>query len=363
MLFFPILELPLDVLNYLTNFLSMIDSQCLRWTCKRLHKIKLPDFKARFIKRSFRHWIEDEHRLAAVDYALGLTDGQKLPPMVKLRAEFCKYLFQTGAIISGSYIQDLLYDTDYHGDIDVYDREHPDGNVQALDGFYTGYEYLMFNQFLYKSGFVSVPNKIDNTMVTGNLHKYQPYFVMGDELAPRPDGYYDRESIYQHRSGPDDYFGRKLIYRRRPERKFHTISDDQQRNAIQLIPVAIDPDRNLRQFILNSYDMDICKSAFDGQKLYVRSWRKLIYKYDYIINTTDVMHSIEYPAHQNQAVKARMGKYNRPERGFKIKLHPESTQIEKYLKDKIGTDNYNCFGKRLKFMATGKIDLEQFHLD
>ena len=343
MSWFPIIELPLDILNHLTNFLSMIETQSLRWTCKRLYKIKLPDFKARFIKRSFRHWIEDDYRKAAVDYALGLTDGQKLPPIVKLRSEFCKYLFETGAIISGSYIQDLLYDTDYHGDIDVYDREHPDGNVQERDGFYTGYEHLMFNQFLYKSGFVSMfdDTVIDNEMIpkVSNIHKYQPHHIVGHKLVPRKDGYFDRR--YQPR-------------RTEP-------TDEQERNAIQLIPVAIDPDRLLRQFILASYDMDICKSVFDGQKLYVRSWRKLIYKYDYIINTTDVMRSIRYVPHQNKAVQVRIEKYK--ERGFKITVHPQSDQIEKYMKDTVGDDNVNGLCARLKFMATGKIDLEQFHLN
>lgn len=37
----------------------------------------------------------------------------------KIRYNICEVIYNTGACISGSFILNCLYDTDYHNDIDI----------------------------------------------------------------------------------------------------------------------------------------------------------------------------------------------------------------------------------------------------
>jgi len=47
--------------------------------------------------------------------------------------------------------------------------------------------------------------------------------------------------------------------------------------------------RHVREIIDATYDSGICKSCFDGEKLYVRGWRKLWSHYDFIKCNMDIM--------------------------------------------------------------------------
>jgi hypothetical protein len=117
-----------------------------------------------------------------------------------------------------------------------------------------------------------------------------------------------------------------------------------------------------------SYDLDICKSSFDGDKLYIRSWKKLICKYDYIkYNARFIMavYDIKTKAGIDKDITLeRLEKYK--SRGFDIKLHPNSDDINKHIINAINSGKYlinrNNHDK-IRYIEDGSIDLNKFYIE
>lgn len=91
-----------DCIDNIKSHLSFIDIICYKLTNKsNLVKMILPEFRDIFIKRLLQHNIVPD-----MEYANLLCDN----------------LYNTGAYVAGSFILDCLFDTNYHGDIDIYDQ-------------------------------------------------------------------------------------------------------------------------------------------------------------------------------------------------------------------------------------------------
>ncbi len=310
-----------DCLSVILNHLCYVDQLSLKLTC---HNRILLNFKNIFIKRL-----------------------DKIVPK-ELTNTFCDELYRTGSYVAGSFILDCLYDTNNHNDIDIYDQTslqvfdkkpisfgedcfkgYKKNNLQSSDekpisfvedcfGF-KGYkkDNLQFTQSLYKMGFFAKHNACGpDPLIRNYIHSNYKYNI-----------------------------------------------DD--KNKIQIIPIGLTPKNEksfITRFINASFDLEICQSIFDGQKLYMKNVNKIIQKYDYIKPNTRFMLTV-YP-YQIKDIKdvtnKRMKKYQK--KGFNIQKHPKFDEINQHIKDIIESKRYgvNNYEYMINYIDDGSIDLSKY---
>lgn len=260
---FPWDLLPADLRQYITNFLDCVSVMSLRLTSRRESRLKMPDFR-KIVARKLAPHFPDRHINEVLDA-----------------------LYASDAIMSGSFILDCLYDTNYHHDVDVYD---PSGVVAYGPGSgdygNPGSLKFKFMQYMYATGY--------------HTHNY-----------PNLPG----QGVYVTRE-----FAHPSLYCSKIPCVCH---------PVQIIPVNLTPKKTLRgtvvRNILATFDLDICKNGFDGRSLYVRSWIKLIYRFDQIMpGTCNILES--YRGDRGPRMTAdRIIKYT--SRGFRIKSSPYSAEV------------------------------------
>lgn len=86
-----------DDLIYLSTHLCYVSYMSLRLTCKSFSTLPLPSFQSLFIQKLRE---------------CGIPNPEA----------FNDKLIETGSVVSGSFILDILYNTDHHSDIDVYEK-------------------------------------------------------------------------------------------------------------------------------------------------------------------------------------------------------------------------------------------------
>lgn len=259
--------LKLDVLNYITEYLCFVDAMACRLVCRFWGSIKKPDIVA-LVKRRLLSALSSKE---AVD-------------------QFCEAVYNTGAVMSGSFLLDCLYGTSCHKDIDVYDQGDPRETTGiGLPPGEIG-TYDKFVAYLRSNGFVELPRQMLDGMVRDFIHVSK---------CPGADPNITQDTAARLGSSED---------------------------KIQIIRSGIKPSTpgksTVNKCILASYDLDICKVGFDGQNLYVRSWWKMIYRFDHMIPNNILMESLypddsEFTAHR---MVVRTEKYR--QRNFHILHHP-----------------------------------------
>lgn len=144
----------------------------------------------------------------------------------------------------------------------------------------------------------------------------------------------------------------------------HLFEGGSQPTTIQYIELNLKPRKNerrpLKDIINATYDLDICKSCFDGEKLYVRSWTKLFGRYDYIkCNMRFVMrfYNDEQDGTDLHQTELRAEKYR--SRGFDIKTHPLNDLIIEHIKSVMKTSN----AAGIEAVDDGLINLDKFYME
>jgi hypothetical protein len=281
------LALPKETLRIICNNISYIDVVALRWTCKPLSKMPNPSFKDRFMKklcqvlniqtlesnlsldkcdkaiedlknigtlvRTLRNDINIENDPSSFIKRKELNDeGDRLLKIIM--QHFCLKLDQCGGYVAGSFILDCLYDTNNHNDIDVFfiTDSIRDYNLEDSDDYYGLDLWSNCDRFSY---YISM---------TGFKHMNERDLSNKHEVEMKKLGYYDPTG------------GSKTI--------------------LQIIGVPIyKQDLSLSEFIDATFDMDIVKSRFDGNKLTVINWNKLVERYDQIICTAGLIYNMYTP--------------------------------------------------------------------
>lgn len=105
--------------------------------------------------------------------------------------------------------------------------------------------------------------------------------------------------------------------------------------SLQIISLYMDPIK----YIDTTFDMDLCKSYFNGNSLVVKSWDKLFQRKDFIKPNGLLMLYYTNEINVENLSEKRMLKYNN--RGFNIQLHPFYNSI----KQKIMNDITNKYGE------------------
>lgn len=374
-----ITDLYTDHFTSISNFLCYVDVFALRVTCKTLHrKVRNKDFRQIFIQKLIPIFYWPDYQ--SIPYQISLEEYEtirnhtcSLEEAVQRATDFTDNLFKCGAYVSGSFMLDCLYDTDYHNDIDVYDEADPNktymGDItQWRSVFKFGDRYNRFNQYLYRANFMNSENSD-----TGKEAKViRNYLFMPPNLI---DSRVDHRNVKLREPNDNErYFigdDGKYIY---PIAQHHLY-----RHAVQIIPLCTQIPEHLRSrveghhyklsipgTIYATYDLDICKNVFDGKNLYVRSWSKLFKRKDYIKpNTRLLMRQYSHTTkHSEDTVDWRRAKYL--QRGFTIDLHPQFNEMKQIIDLKLnnlpGRLEYNRYHPDLQDVITYIID-RQINLD
>lgn len=333
-----------DLFELIIPCLSYVDVVALRWTCSSLLPMPMPCFASRFAKRFFdalqinvsslpprpnsnREYEEQKYRVLEETYRGVFCSSERRA----LKFRIIDELAICGAVVAGSFVLDVLYDTDHHNDIDIYDRtslslDHVDRSFYRATLRNGGDNNLKFAQFLRLGEFP----RIDNRRPTKT-----------DATREQED---TCRTIY-------NYSSRELV---------SSYFSDCNRNSMQLIPVPMD----IFRFISASFDLDICKSCFDGKQLRVRSWNKLVERYDYMkYNKSFAMdHYTENCGAKYPELSNRTEKYR--QRGFDIRPHPRLEEIQLHIQEAANSGKYRTeqgFQEKIKFIEDGTINLEKFY--
>ncbi len=214
---------------------------------------------------------------------------KKMSNIVDNPFEFCEQMKINNTYVSGSFILDVIYNTDCAGDIDIYEGDDKCTEYYDCDFRLDNIKYsnrLKFLQYMYTLDLDNFSNgtKSDFTSYNGPIYLIRNYKT----------------------------------------KKSNT--------QIQHIVVR---SKNVDKFIENSFDLDICKNYFDGEKLKIGYLDKILTKKDYIRPLSLLMEfyvDMNDGDNNNQHTLTyeRMKKYI--DRGFDIKKHPNFDKIYKHIK-------------------------------
>ena len=299
-----------DCIKVIKSNLSYIDKLCYKLSNKyNYNHFKLDNFRDVFIKRLLDH---------------------NIVPTLNDAKLFCDNLYNTGAYVAGSFILDCLHNTNYHGDIDIYDQtgfdlfvfENPHDSKfsnhvdiydkTGFDLFHTEKDTRWGNhkccqeekdrefQNLGSDFFSPIGTGNDNLKFTQSLYK-MGFASVTSEGSPDPI-----IRCFHHKS--------HSLYRPYQYGKYLDIGKD----YLQIIPIKmklITGERSfIPRFIKATFDLDICQNIFDGNKLYIKNLNKLIYKYDYIKPNTRFMLTV-YPIENDKELdntknRMKLNEYN-----------------------------------------------------
>lgn len=205
----------------------------------------------------------------------------KLGKIIDDPQEFCNQMKINNTYIAGSFILDIIYGTEFSNDIDIYES---DKNCKKYSDtqFSKENDILKFLQYIYT---LDLKNN-------------------------------DRDS----KSEPSIYEG--FIYMIR--------NYELKKSGVILQHIILRTDK-VKKFISNSFDLDICKNYFDGEKLQIKNLDKLLCKKDYIKPLSLLMEFYAYDEQNCGYTINRMNKYIY--RGFDIKKHRDFDLIYKKLCD------------------------------
>ncbi|CAK7994610.1 Hypothetical protein POVR1_LOCUS134 [uncultured virus] len=280
-------DLPLEIIKLIFNDVSFVDKMSMRWSCKFIQSLPMPSFKDVFIKKIFPLLglppIEDDSYLSSscyqddvnlVNIMMQHVNEVDHLRMKRLRNGLCEAIYQSRAGVSGSFILDCLYGTNFAGDIDFYEPLEPN----HPKSFKFGDGTMPMTQFIYQCGFFCRTSALD-------------------------------ESV----------------------RNFETSLKTDCKPLVQIIQIPIaksETDRSaIPKFINATFDLDICKNIFNGRTLMVRSWKKLIYRYDYIkCHSACLLGAYANdPIPEDVRLENRRTKYLN--RGFNIQAHPRFNEM------------------------------------
>lgn len=221
------MNLPKVIWAYIAEYLCYVDRMALKMTSKVMSRVSL-DFK-------------------------GLVN-KKLSKYIDNPDDFCQHLFDSKAVISGSFIIACLYGTDDFNDIDIFDY---------IEDVY----FTQFSNYLY----ADCGYKYEGHLY-GQVYMIREFFIGGKK--------------------------------------------------IQHISLYLEP----HAYMDKTFDMDICKSYFDGRKLHVKSWQKLWHRTDYIKPNGLLMRYYIDNINVEALSQSRIDKYKA--RGFNIGFHPHYQEIK-----------------------------------
>lgn len=308
-------QFDIDCQDNIVSYLCYIDLLNVKLISKNDYQLIKLNFRELFIKRLLQH---------------------EVLPNYDSAQQFCDKLKETNAIISGSFVLDVLYGTDYHNDIDCYDNSYLNDN-SIVDGFNnTDYlNVLKFTQYLYEVDFDCVNS------IGGQYVKIRSFMHSSQTPKVRVEDEKWRRSPYVMANVDDE----KL---------------KQHRHRLQIIPIAMKKG-TISHFIRATFDLEICQNYFDGKHVYLKNIDKLTKKYDFIAPNTKFILSYyvsDIDNSENNTVK-RMKKYQ--ERGFNIIKHPLYDKMKEDIENIVANArNYERYYNVFQHVANGEIDLSKY---
>ena len=225
----------------------------------------------------------------------------KLAKHVPNPEELLEKIKEFGAIITGSFILASINQNDSYNDIDIYEN--------------TTLDHATLSQYLF--------------------NQKEDFF----RLTRRP--LYDWK--YRFELYKESYMVRDFMVK-----------------GTNLQHIRIDCD--IIKYINNAFDLDICKNYFDGEKLHIRSVKKITEKYDYI-KPNALLLNFYIQDKLEAKLEARLVKYT--ERGYTITRHPDYHTIIQHISDlkqgKNGLQTMFEYGYGL--IRDNHVNLDEYYLE
>lgn len=264
----------------------------------------------------------------------------KVVPDKNLAEQFCDKLKETGAIVAGGFILDILDGTSDSNDIDIYDLSVRDERSQdyRMSDWFNGFEdntRLQFTKYLYQADFEVIQARLGpDTIIRPYVHK-----SLKSEIKERFD-IKDKGPLWE-----------VLDYKQSKQIKHY----------VQIIPIFMEKG-GIPQFIKSTFDLEICQNYFDGKRVYLKNINKLIKKFDYIKCNTKFFFSIyqDVKDKSEKTTMKRMEKYRA--RGFNIQYHPQYQEMKIEINNIVGNYDYGRKFDIWKHIATGEINLSKYDL-
>lgn len=323
-----------DCHNKILSYLCYLDQLCYKMINKTSYEKVMLNFRELFIKRLLQH---------------------EVVPNYDLAIQFCDKLNETGAIIAGSFIIDVLCGTDVANDIDCYDlTTYNEGNLVHRRQILNSEKYnngVTVGDFFHDFG--------DQQRLCFTQYLYQADFWC-IEAGSTPDirirSYVHSSQASKVRKGNDLERNPYLLPNVDPEKRKNF------RHSLQIIPIGMVGEHdNIKRFINATFDLEICQNYFDGKRVYIKNLHKMVKRFCEIKPNTKFMFSV-YIGEKDRvehSVLERINKYMK--RGFNIKLHPQYNKMKEDIDNLVnnGYDhgrNYDIW----KHIATGEVDLSKY---
>jgi hypothetical protein len=230
---------------------------------------------------------------------------EKLSAHVTDAKQFLLHLSKYNCVLSGSFVLSCLYDNLEYSDIDVFEYIPYNKNKGLLSEYYCS-------------------EICDDT--TKNSFRIYLRDLFGDQYKT---------------SGPySDFTDTIRTY-----------------SIFQHICVPLSP----LGYIKSSFDMDICKVAFDGKTLFVRNWDKLIERKDIIRPNGYIMLFYHGSGEYKSIYQKRLKKYT--EKGFQLEKHKNHDIIIEYMEELAKEIKFKAdcrSGNLLHYVVDGTLNLELF---
>jgi len=262
------LKLPIELQLQILSPLCIVDRVAAEWTCKKFQELK----PTKIHNRTFFDILREK---LGIDLgAKQSTDLDKVQSNLSRRelkdvngSIFYLMCNKNKVVISGSFILDCLYDTNFHNDINLYRHRAKSNPFDGCDFF-------------------------------------------GDYMDEISRGVPTEKTF-------------SLSY----DNAKHTIATTKKR----LDTIIIDSKRNIETVILEYGDIDLTKARYCNGVLKVCSWENLIERKDYtrILSIEQENDSWTPTSNESEIREERKRKYEK--RGFRITPHPKTESMQIYL--------------------------------
>ena len=273
--------LPTEIYNSIGSYLPLIGQYCMSIMCK----------DTKFFSDSVGFNIQTEFKKYFI---------KKIKNTVNDAEDLCIQLKNNNCVVSGSYILDCLYGTNYSSDIDIF--KNVNNGV---------------NQDVYCTKTLDINERRQQN---SHLYEFRPYLT---KIGAEPNDFISwSQNNNNHPNSQNHGNNVRCILLNVSNYKLND-------KIIQFISIT----KDYREYIDAMFDLDICKNFFDGEKLYIKNISKLIKKHDTYKPINSVGKYLYNPDLSEQNNLSRMEKYI--QRGFDIKKHDKFSEIKQRIEEKV----------------------------
>lgn len=253
---------------------------------------------------------------------------------------FLDALYNTNALMTGSFVLSCIYEDFEANDIDIYLKvPHLDGHNEA----FTILKYMQDNNHLWaRLRFFDKKREDPAEKISiGNILRVIEFYSVklpeGEDYRKLRNHIENLEDISNH----DGVLPEGFSERHSRDTDFSEYLGDKKIIRIQFILLLEDP----QEFIDNSFDLEFCKVTYNGRKLHISNLDSVVQKRSYLFPNLSLIRyfMIKEGVDEDEALQIReekrLSKYLK--RGFDVEKHYFYDEILEYFRSNMRIDR--CF--------------------